>query len=456
MKKGVILFLIFIMAAIPFASAQITFDSFLSVYNLGDFLTVEPVLLEDSSFNGMVKINVNCGSSDFLLFTSPIEVEAGKELKLDVPKLKIAEDQNILGDCSVKLGIEDSAKRAIDEKSSENFKISNNITVTVDTNKEEYEPDKKVTISGRAVLENGQNVDGNASVTLDITMLNNVKAGFFMTDIILDKNAKSGEHEVTVNVEDANHNRGTGKKKITVIAIPSRIDMLLNNESFMPESTLDASIKLYDQAGNEIDTKGTITIYDPDYLEMTSKQINTNENFEYSFPKTAKPGKWEAIIFSSGINAKKFVEIQRLSKISMAIEGSSLIVKNEGNVPYSDTLTFSFEKDGQTQTLTKDVNIEVGGSASIPLRGDGVYNLNVDSGENSVELPAITLTGGALGVGEKININYIAVGVFIVGILALAFVSFRRRLKEKKEGGISTKKMEMKQSEIDKIEEDEE
>jgi hypothetical protein len=452
MKKGVILFLLFILAAIPFASAQITFNQFSLLYNLGDSLTVEPILLEDSSFNGMVEITINCPDSTFMLFTSPIDITAGDENKLSVPNLKLAEDQGILGSCNVIVRLKDTAKRVIDEKSSDNFKISNNLTISIVTNKEEYESGKRVTISGRVVKENGQNADGNASVSMDIIVITDVKAGFYMTDITLDKAAVSGEHEVTVNVEDKDHNRGTATKKIKVIAVPSKIDILLNNESFMPQDQLEASLKLYDQANAEIDTAGTITIYDPDYIEMTSKKVNTNEKFEFSFPKTAKPGSWEIIAFSSGINIKKFVKMQTVSNISMSIEDNELIVVNEGNVPYKDTLKFSFEKDGQEQTLEKDVDIEVGGSLSIPMSGEGAYNIKVDSKDNSAVFSSVPLTGGAIGVGVKIPISYIAVGVFVLGILALGTVSFFRRKKDSQQ--IDVKKVNMNQSEIEKIEQE--
>jgi len=452
MIKGAIFSLILILLAVPFVSGQITFSQMPSLYNLGDSLSVEPTLLEDSSVSAMVKIMVECGSSNFLFFTSPVDIAAGKEHKLIIPNLKLSEDQGILGSCNIKLTLEDSAKRVIDEKSSENFKISNNVSITINTNREEYTPGKKVTVSGMAVKENGQNVNGNASVNLDITMVTDVKAGFFMTDITLDNNAVSGEHEIVVNVEDADHNRGTATKKIIVTAIPSRLELQINNDIFMPQDKLEASIKLFDQANNEIDTKGTITVYDPEFMEMTSRQVNTNEKLEFSFPKTAKPGKWEIIGFSSGKNLKKFVDIQKVSNISMALENSSIIVTNEGNVDYSDTISFSFEKEGQTQTLTKDVNIEVGKSLRIPLSGEGVYNLKVESKSSSLNLPAIPLTGGVIGVGAKVPINYIAVAVFIIGIFALGFVSLRRRRKESPQ--IDVKKVNIKQSDIEKAEQE--
>jgi hypothetical protein len=452
MKKGVILCLLLILTVIPFASAQITLNTFSSLYNLGDSLTVEPTLLEDSSFNGMVEITINCPGSTFMLFTSPVEITAGKESRIDVPNLKFAEDQGILGICSVLVSLKDSAARIIDEKSSDNFKISNNLTVSVVTNKEEYEPGKKVTISGRVIRENGQNADGSASVNLDITVITDVNAGFYMTDINLDKAAVSGEHEVTVNVEDKYHNKGTVTKKIKVVPIPSKIDLFMNKESFMPQDRIEASIKLYDQTNAQIDATGIITIYDPDYLEMISKQVNTDEKLEFLLPKTSKPGNWEIIAFSSGINLRKFVEIQTVSNISMNIDNNKLIVINEGNVPYKDTLKFSFEKDGQEQILEKDIDIEVGGSVSIPLSGEGNYNIKIDSKDNNAVFLSVSLTGGAIGVGEKIPISYIAVGIFVLGILVLGTVSMLRRKKENQQ--IDVKKMNMKQSDIDKIEQE--
>ena len=451
MKKGVFIQLlpIFIVLIMPFASSQITFNQFSSVYNLGDSLSANPVLLEDKSFNGMVKVTLQCGGSSFLFYTSPIEITAGAEKKLDVPALKIANDQGMLGNCYVETVLEDNSKGVMDEKSSENFKISDNITVTIQTNKEEYEPGKKVVVSGRAVKENGQNVNGNASITLDITLITDAKAGFFTQEIILDKNIKSGEHEITVNVADGDKNIGAASKKINVKAIPSKIEMQLNSESFMPEDKLEASLKVYDQANDEIQAAGTITIYDPDYIEISSKNIDSQTKFEYSFSKTAKPGTWEIIVFSLGINAKKFVEVQKVRNISMEIENNSILLKNEGNVPYNDILTFNFDKDNKTEKITKEVSIEVGGVLSIPIRGNGIYNINVESKDSSADFSGIALTGGALGVGEKINLNYAFVAVFVLFIAILAVISFNKRKKDKE---IDVKKVRMTQSEIEKKE----
>ena len=104
------------------------------------------------------------------------------------------------------------------------------------------------------------------------------------------------------------------------------------------------------------------------------------------------------------------------------------------------------------ETLEKDIDIEVGGYVNIPLSGEGDYNIKIDSKDNSAAFSSVPLTGGAIGVGENIPLSYIAVGVFVLGILVLGTVSFLRRKKENQQ--IDVKKVNMNQSEIEKIEQE--
>jgi uncharacterized protein YqkB len=450
MKKSAIFLFIVFFTILPFASAQITFNQLSSVYNLGDSLTVTPTLIEDKSLNGMVKVTVRCGDSKFLFYTSPLEIAAGKEKKLEIPTLKIAEDQQLLGECYVETVLEDNARNVVDSKNTENFKISNNITVSIETNREEYLPEEKIVITGKAVKENGQEADGSASIEFDITFITDVKAGFFTQDIPLDKKIKSGEHELNARVIDANKNVGVYSRKITIRAVPSRIELQSNNESFLPGDRLETLLKVYDQADDEISAGGTLTLYDPDYIEVTAKNIDTQSNFEYTFPDKAKPGQWGVICFSSGIKIKKFVEVQKVSNLSINLENESLIIKNEGNIPYNDILTINFEKDGVNESITKQIALDVNGVLTIPLKGGGTYDLKVDSKINKAEFSGITLTGGATGIRNDININYIIVTAFVLLIAILAAISFIKRRKNK---DINVKKVNLTEEDIKKAEE---
>ena len=316
MKKGAFLSfflsLAILLAILPVASAQIIFNQLSSsLYNFGDSVSVSPTLLEDKPVNGIVKITMKCGDSNFLFYTSPVEITAGIEKKLDIPALKIAEDQKLLGNCYVESVLEDYSKNIIDKKNTENFKISNNITITAEMNKEEYLPGDKIIINGKAIKENGQEVDGNASINLDISFISEVKVGFFTQDILLDKKIKSGEHELSIKVIDKDNNVGTFSKKIEIKAIPSKVELQLNSESFSPGEKLETFLKVYDQADDEISTSGTLTLYDPDYIEIISRDVDTQTKFEYSFPSNSKPGKWELICFSSGVKTMKFIEITK-------------------------------------------------------------------------------------------------------------------------------------------------
>jgi hypothetical protein len=176
----------------------------------------------------------------------------------------------------------------IDSAETSVFVISDQINLTSSINKNYFLPGDKIEISGKAVNADGTLYNGPATVVIDTKEYSiNIK-GKFIFNTNLDTTIKSGEHIVSVNIYDSYGNQANEDKTINVQPVPTMIEILLNNESYLPGDTLSAEIQLYDQANDAMNESISVTLYNPWGVDALSKSVK-GDIFNYNFPETSNP-----------------------------------------------------------------------------------------------------------------------------------------------------------------------
>ena len=429
MKKGLffILLLTALYVSIPFSSASIVLPTFNEGYSLGDDFVVKISIERESAFEGYLKLNLECDNSSNNFFLLPIALKAESSKNIDIPPITLTKT----GRCSVHAVIENQNNNKIEEQRSNNFIISDFIEVSIVTNKEIYKPGEKIKIEGTAISYNKKEVDGEALISIDNSYHVKVTRGKFLLDDVLYEKMGSGNHTVKVMVDDGKGNFGDVKKEITILVIPTSIEVSLNKTVFNPGENIEATAVLLDQAGETIDSEIILTLYDSWGAEI--KRESTNDGiFEYAGKNSDVSGNWWIYAYSSNLKTRKFLYINEIKSIDIKIDGNILNVTNIGNVGYNGPVVLKFKESDNSESKTLNINLGVGQSKLFTLSGDGSYKIEIRSNEFSKELGA-SLTGGTVGVDniESPWRKIIAITFILILIIAAGIFEFKRERKIK-------------------------
>jgi len=296
------------------------------------------------------------------------------------------------------------------------------IDISLTLNKETFSPGDKLKISGLAKTEDGGFVNGVATIRIETMYGVEVRNGIFKFETILRDKIKSGEHEVSINIEDEEGNKGKISKKINVKAIPSKLEIYLNNNSFVPGSFLEASIILKDQNSEQIDSKSVLTLYDSRGAEIDKVTLN-GEEFKYEFPNEAVPGEWWIYAFSENIKARRFFQVEETPQVDAFLEGNLLKIENIGNIPYKERILITFLGEDNPITEVKEIVLGIGREIELELTAPkGSYLVQLEAEDFQKDFLGVSLTGGVIGAREKRSAisKYFVIGIILgAGLLAL-------------------------------------
>jgi len=426
MKKSVFFmfsaaFLAFLYVMIPFSSASIVLPPFNEGYNLGDELSAKTSIQEGSAFEGYFKLYLECDNYTNNFFSLPITLKSDAQKSIDVPPITLTKT----GRCSVHALVENQNSEKVEEQTGSIFIISDFIDVSITSNKDTYKPGEKMIIEGTAVGYNKKEIDGEALISIDNSYHVKISRGKFSFNEELYKKTKSGNQTIEVMVDDGKGNFGEMKKKITVLAIPTSIEIFLNKTVFDPGEKIEARAALLDQAGDAIESEIIVTLYDSWGAEI--KRESTDGAFEYVGEKDDTPGNWWIYAYSNNLKTRKFIEINEVKSIDIKIDGSILNVTNTGNVGYNGPLSLKFNGEGEQESKTLNINLGVGKSQIFTLSGNCNYSVKADSNVFNRELSAV-LTGGSIGVDKNENPwrSIAAIAFIVLIIVAAGILEFRR------------------------------
>jgi len=208
MSKKLVLVLLAVYL-ISLAAAEIMISQPLKVYNYGDKLDIKADVRTSEETNGFFELSLECNNIENNFYRVPLNMNGGKTLDtslLLVPKLGE-------GLCKI-YAFYDGQK-----DTSQEFEISKELKVQLNTGDIIAEAGKSFTISGTAERENGKKAEGFVEFSLgndSVKSVGEVKKGFFSSNFSFPENAKSGSYNLAIRVyEEYNNeitNEGTIKK----------------------------------------------------------------------------------------------------------------------------------------------------------------------------------------------------------------------------------------------------
>lgn len=425
------IFLIFFSAllAISLASAEVWFAEFpKAVYNIGDELSTK---VSVSYIPAQLEAKLSCPNESRQIFIQYITNQDAIEIIQPLNKEFLG---NSVGNCKIIL------LYGADNAESQEFLISNNINVKIESEMQVYAPGEAIFIKGRAVKENTQLINGFYEITFsnsNFSTIGNVKNGEFTANITLPEKVFAGSYIInSVVYEEENGERtniGYSSAGIRIKQIPEKIDIAVNNQNIIPGNNLNFKIMLYDQSGANIEGEASYSFENPGGESLFKSLAKTNEENNIFIEKNLSSGYYKLKLYSSGIYEEKQFYIEENEEAEFKIINGTLIIKNIGNVEYNKAVQVDIggnvELINDKLALGQEIKYEI-------LAPDGEYPVTISDGKNSLVEESIGLTGNAIALknigGSFLGRNKILVWIFLILVLGMfVFITSKKALHKK-------------------------
>jgi class 3 adenylate cyclase len=442
MKKEITLVIIAFLLIFGFVSAKIFVEETSSVYSLGDRLILNAVMEEESNVNDYFTANLICGDNNVEIYKTPYSVESGvtKDLKIDlVLDNFIFKDSK--GDCFVKLSYNGQSINT------ERFIISRNIMLTINSQDYVVNPGSVVEINGNAIKENKVGLSGFVTASIkstDIYSDVDVSEGNFSVNLSLDSDMAAGDYKILLKAYDVNSknevlNQKSIEADLTVLQVPTSLDIALSNVNGSVDDNVTAKFFVYDQSGIIMEDGLKVELIDPNGSIRYNGVVSTLDSFVISIDSNFTPGDWKVVSKLDDLYFSRIFTVSPSERLSYSVNGNKLLVKNLGNVAYNKEVQLEIGGELQTFNVDLGLNEEKTFVLSAP---EGNYDISVSDNSGKKVIGSSYLTGNAISVSEDgiLNSGKSLLFLFwIVVILALSIIGvyLYRRVQKKKFYGYS-------------------
>jgi hypothetical protein len=426
MRRGIILLILTILVC-SFVSAEIIFtQSIKSINNLGDSIYVPVTIKSIGAFSGVFEMNLICDEAEINFYKNGILLSSGEEKSLESSLVLI---RSIIGGanglCKIK------AILGADYALSNEFKISDSLSISGSLEKTEFDSGENVALSGKVTKETGRNADGFVEANLltsdvqNITQTGTITDGNFNINLSLPADLRAGYYSIEIKSYELDNdrlvtNKGNAKYNIFVRQVPTNLELILENNEILPGTSLKVKAILHDQTGEQINSTVFLTIKDSADKILEQKEVDTDQFFDYSVKPDEPPADWTILAVSNKLETKDKITIKEKSEVEVEIINKTILITNTGNVFYNKTVLI---KVGDTP-LNIHAMLDVGESKKYVVSApDGEYTVKVITGNENEISEMMSLTGRSVGIKEASRFSFWgAFWIFLV--LILGFVSF--------------------------------
>ena len=418
------------------------------VYNLGDTISISKIK-SDFTDSGTLIIKLACGGKKLTFYTNDIQLNSEEEKNIDaslmLTKKKVGA---MVGKCKFE-GSFDNQEFFY----SNNFTISDLITIYTEDLKKEFSPGEAVLIVGKDTKkQNGQNVNGNVSLDIisdtsskTLNSVGTIVDGEFEINVTIPKEMQAGDYNVKIYAYEKDStgeitNMGYMTYSIHIKQVPKELEVLVNQSSVDPGKSVQIKTFLYDQTHDKIQSTSIITIKNGKGAIIQQVEKQTGEYFTFTInDKTEEPSEWTIHAVSNKLTDETTFNISEVKEVEVSLENETIFITNIGNVPYDEPV---FVNLGNNSITINEV-IAVGKSIKHKLKAEqGQYSLNIFSKGQDKFNQSITLTGQTINGNLFKNIgdvNFNLVGLIIFTLLIIAGIWFLiKRVKHRKNFGYSS------------------
>ena len=425
-----------------FASAEIIIEQQPEdIYNLGDVIPIPVIIKASKDISGSFYMDLLCNGLETTFFLKDVDLAVGEEESLN-PILILNKERlgNTIGPCKIKAILKD------ENISTNEFKISDIITIEIEDTTTVFNPGENILIEGEAIKENGDNAEGfieleinNYNQIENINQLETINDGFFSVNTFLPEDMEAGNYLLKLTAYEKDQdgrrtNEGSLEYNIYIRQVPTNLEIFFENPEIEPGTNLLIKAILRDQTGEKIEATAIITIKNEKdkILEQTEKP--TDEFLEYHILYNEPPTEWSVVAASYELASEVNFKIKEKKDIKIELINKTLILTNIGNVGYCDEIIFVKIGD---QPLDIDVCLDVDEIQRYILKApDGEYQIEIISDGKNITTENIVLTGKTVEIKKASEgivslVKYPVVWIFIIVILGfVAFMIFKKGYKK--------------------------
>ncbi len=441
--KGLIISLVVLVSILSLVSAEIIItEQPQEIYNLGDLVSVPTTIKAINDLTGIFQMDLLCSGHQINFYRNGISLSAGEEKNLDA-SIALVSDMigELKGECTVK------AMLGEEYILTNEFRISDYLTIILDEDQKEFKPGENIIIKGSAVKENGKEVNGFIDIELvlagndsseNLIQPSTINNGFFSVEILAPADMKASAYLVKLKAYEKDSqgdttNNGFSDYNIAINQVPNNLELIIENPEIEPGESITLKAILHDQTGESIESTSTIMIKDENNLMMEQIDLTNGETFEYFIKSNQAPAEWKIQAASNSLTTESKFTILEKADVKVDVINKTVIVTNVGNVFYNKTILV---KVGD-ESLNVNVSLGIDESEKYILKApNGEYQIEVITEEGNEISKLATLTGKAIGIKEaggelSRTMQSPFMWVFVIMVLgAVAFFFFRKVRKK--------------------------
>lgn len=424
-------------------------------YNLGDSFAIPLTLKSLTEITGNLEMDLICGGKSTTFYKNGVKLSAGEEQRM-TPVLVLTKE-NIgftKGTCKIKTMFGSQYILTDD------FKISDLLTITLKSGEGEFKPEDEIVIQGEATKENGELVNGFVEIeilagnTSQNNYIETINNGFFEANLNLPSDTKAGPYLISLTAYEKDlagetTNKGFLDYTITILQVPTSLEVLFENPEIEPGTNLRVKAILHDQTGLNVEgTIAMITLKDSDDKILHQSEKATDEFLEYLVEYNEAPDNWTAYAVSTQLSGEAEAIIKEKKEVKYELANNTLTITNMGNIHFNDTV---FVKIGE-EIKEIEVYLEIDDVRKYTLKApDGEYDIEIVNEEGNEAIGRVALTGKSVQIKEaKSTIRKVFnpfIWIFIIAICGfVAFMFFKKGYRRSFVGYIQSKKDSWKNS----------
>ena len=454
----IITFLVLTVFLVSFASADIIIaQQPTEFYNLGDILDASVTLITSEGIYDYLQISLICDNHEKRLPKEEISLAANHQKTVEKSIFLINKFiGKAIGNCLIKASLDSSQA---DYVLSNEFEISNILSIEAEIEEKEFAPGEEVEIEGKVTKKNERPVNGILNLTLifldsleERNYQGTVNDGLFLMNFEVPNDAKAGVYDIKLGVYEKDPlnektNEGVNDYNFVVKQVPTSLEIVFETSEVEPGSNLRVKAILHDQTGENVISNAVVTIKNQNNKILEQMEIGTDEFFEYPTKYNDPVSEWTVVGVSNKIVGEAIFNVIEKQDVKVDVINKTLILTNIGNVFYNKTLLI---KLGEEDTLNVNPELEVDESKKYILSApDGEYNLEIIANDESRISKSIQLTGKVVSLKEFSNIGSVLKHpfswIFMVLILGfISYISYKKGFKKTFFGGIGLKRKEEK------------
>lgn len=199
----------------------------------------------------------------------------------------------------------------------------------------------------------------------------------------------------------------------SLVAGANKIEITTNKDSFKPGENITFKVSLYDSGNNLIQGQAKIILEDAEKRARIEKVVSANELVDIKLDDNAYSGYWKITASYSRDNEiaerNAIFNVENNEKVNFELEGDVLTIENLGNIVYEKNIQIVIGDSLGSKRIVLDTGEKTNLRLTAP---DGIYNIRITDGKETLTKSNVQLTGNVVGVldenaGEKSPITSI-------------------------------------------------